>query len=169
MTAVRNNLAASRFEMYQDGTLAGFVQYTMHGSQIWMHYTQMAWHVEDPSISGVLIANAMLEAYRRRLAVMPFCPAVRRYVATHPLFVELIPAEHRERFAEEGPVRMTRVEALAEEELAPGRTVPLMLPGEDGVLWEPQPGRRRGRKARLRRAAAAAAAAAASVPAQRAS
>lgn len=48
---------------------------------------------------GSVLVRAALDAVRERgLPVLPFCPFVRRFVARHPEYVDLVPAGQRARF-----------------------------------------------------------------------
>ena len=47
-----------------------------------------------------LIRTALSDAHRRRLPVLPFCHQVRKRVFAHPVYLQLVPAEDRQRFRE---------------------------------------------------------------------
>lgn len=92
MPGIHNNLELSRFEIYNKGYLAGFVLYRMNNQEIWFLDTQML-EPENLQLTGVLIRSAVEEAYRRRLAVLPFCLTIREFMLTDPRYLALIPAQ----------------------------------------------------------------------------
>ncbi|WP_181035071.1 GNAT family N-acetyltransferase [Arthrobacter sp. B0490] len=94
----RDNALFSRFELYHDGILAGYVQYEMRGGQLLLLHA-----VVDPGFRGTglepaLMRAVFLDAHRRRLAVTPCCPEAQDFLADHPQFLSLIPARQRRRF-----------------------------------------------------------------------
>lgn len=46
MRTVQNNQLHSRIELYEDGTLAGFIQYRMQDRKIWLLHTLMSTPVQ---------------------------------------------------------------------------------------------------------------------------
>ena len=46
-----------------------------------------------------LIRTALTEARSDGLAVLPFCPFVRGYIAGHPEYLDLVPGDMRAKFA----------------------------------------------------------------------
>ncbi|MBG0740462.1 hypothetical protein IV500_13835 [Paeniglutamicibacter antarcticus] len=96
MQTIHNNLDLSRFEIYDDGRLAGCVFYRMNGQEIWFLNTQMLQH-DNPKLTTLLIRSTVEEASRRRLAVLPFCLAIRAFMRTDPRYLALIPAQQQAR------------------------------------------------------------------------
>ncbi len=96
MQTIHNNLDLSRFEIYDNGHFAGCVLYRMNGQEIWFLSTQML-QSENVKLTELLIRSTVEEAHRRRLAVLPFCPAIRAFMGTDPRYVALIPAQQRAR------------------------------------------------------------------------
>lgn len=95
---VRDNAAESRYEVYSGETLAGFAQYKLNPGRIAFVHTET-----DPEFSGRglarrLVAEALDDAHRRGLAVLPFCPYVKKVVSGSLSYRNLVPAEQRERF-----------------------------------------------------------------------
>lgn len=52
----------------------------------------------DGELGGKLVAHALDDVRARGLAVLPFCPFVNSYIEGHPEYLDLVPAEHREKF-----------------------------------------------------------------------
>lgn len=97
-TAVRDNMKLSRFELYVDGDNVGHLQYETRQGQIWLLHTTIEQRFKRSRLDTYFIGNVLENLHRRRLAVMPFCPAVRGYLTGHPEWTALIPAEERSRF-----------------------------------------------------------------------
>ncbi len=95
---VTDNPVLSRFELHVAGELAGFVDYRLHGQVINLIHTEV-----EPKFQGAgyatVLARASLDAARERhLAVLPTCPYIRSWIAKHPSYVDLVPAERRTDF-----------------------------------------------------------------------
>jgi uncharacterized protein len=99
MSTVRDNPAETRYEIYDGDQLAGFSEYRLTGSHIAFTHTQV-----DPAFGGRGLARRLVDeelddARRRGLAVLPFCPYVRKVIAQNPeQYLDLVPAEDRARF-----------------------------------------------------------------------
>jgi predicted GNAT family acetyltransferase len=98
-TSVRDNPAEHRYEIYDGDQLAGFSEYKLTAKKIAFTHTQI-----DPAYGGrglakQLVTRELDDARRRGLAVLPFCPYVRKVIAAHPeQYLDLVPASDRERF-----------------------------------------------------------------------
>ena len=99
MSAVRDNLAEHRYEIYDGDQLAGFSEYKLTESRIAFTHTEV-----DPAFGGRGLARQLVDgelddARRRGLAVLPFCPYVRKIIAERPdRYLDLVPASDRARF-----------------------------------------------------------------------
>ncbi|WP_051441537.1 GNAT family N-acetyltransferase [Arthrobacter sp. H14] len=98
MAIVQNDRAASRFKIYVDGSVAGYIRYEMHGRDIWFLNTELNRGFQGRGLDRILIRAALAEVHRRRLAVLPFCPLLRTIMATHNQYLQLIPQTQRARF-----------------------------------------------------------------------
>jgi uncharacterized protein len=87
-----------RFEITGDGTRAGLVAYRTAPGRITFTHTEIGDAFEGRGLGSTLIRAALDAARERGLAVRPVCPFVRSYIARHPDYVDLVPAEERERF-----------------------------------------------------------------------
>jgi predicted GNAT family acetyltransferase len=96
---VRDNPTEHRYEVHDGDQLAGFSEYKLTQHQIAFTHTQV-----DPAFNGrglarQLVTEELDDARRRGLAVLPFCPYVRKVIAAHPeQYLDLVPASDRERF-----------------------------------------------------------------------
>lgn len=99
MSAVRDNLSERRYEIYDDEQVLGFAQYRLTPGRIAFTHTLV-----DPAFSGrglahQLVDMALEDARRRGLAVLPFCPYVRKVIADNPeQYRDLVPEKERARF-----------------------------------------------------------------------
>ncbi|MFD8477783.1 GNAT family N-acetyltransferase [Kitasatospora sp. NPDC059673] len=96
---VTDNTEQSRFEISTDAGLAGFAEYQLRdGGRIAFVHT-----VIDPAFGGQglggKLARAVLDTARERgLGVLPYCPFIRGWIAKHPEYVDLVPADKRAKF-----------------------------------------------------------------------
>ncbi|WP_417215815.1 GNAT family N-acetyltransferase [Arthrobacter sp.] len=94
---VENNREQLQYQIFKAGELAGFVQYSMSGQEIWLRYTSMKRCFKSAVLVDILMRHVMMDAHASRLAVLPFCPALRTYIAEHTEFAPLVPAEWQDR------------------------------------------------------------------------
>lgn len=88
----------SRFEIEVDGERAGFAEYRLGAGRITFTHTEIDERFGGRGFAGELVTAALESARARGLAVIPVCPYVRRFLAKHPEYVELVPVGSRERF-----------------------------------------------------------------------
>jgi uncharacterized protein len=95
---VTDNPDKARFEIVADGELAGFAQYHLRDGVIAFTHTQTDDRFRGHGLAGRLV-QASLDATRaRHLAVLPYCPFVRSWIAAHREYADLIPDGRREQF-----------------------------------------------------------------------
>ena len=97
-TAVTDNRDEDRYEITDDGELAGFVQYHQRPGLIAFVHTEIDPRFEGRGLGSELARQALDDAAARELHVLPFCPFINGYIAKHPQYTGLVPAEYRERF-----------------------------------------------------------------------
>jgi uncharacterized protein len=95
---VRDNPDESRYEIRIDGELAGFTEYTLHGTQADFTHTQVDEGFTGRGLASELIRAALDDARQRGWQVMPYCRFVRAFIGKHPEYRDLVPAEQHERF-----------------------------------------------------------------------
>ena len=79
--------------------VAGFTEYHRRGGLIAFVHTEVAPEYEGKGLASRLIAGALDASRDQGLAVLPFCPFVRGYIAKHPgPYLELVPTGLREHF-----------------------------------------------------------------------
>lgn len=96
---VSDNPAVHRYEISDGDQVAGFSDYKLTQHKIAFTHTEV-----DPAFGGrglarQLVTEELDDARRRGLAVLPFCPYVRKVIAGDPdRFLELVPVKDRARF-----------------------------------------------------------------------
>lgn len=94
---VENNRANFRYQIFKAGELAGYVQYSMDGAEMWVLHTTIKRSFKSALLVDILIHDVLTDAHTSRLAVLPFCPAVRTFIAEHPEYTGLVPDEWQDR------------------------------------------------------------------------
>lgn len=89
---------AGRFEIRVDDAVAGYAEYRAEGSALALTHTVVESAYEGLGI-GSALAQGVLEVVRERgMQVLPYCPFIRGWIATHPGYVDMVPAADRSRF-----------------------------------------------------------------------
>ncbi|WP_224276173.1 GNAT family N-acetyltransferase [Streptomyces sp. LS1784] len=96
--SVTDNTAKSRFEIHDDGELAGFAEYHRSGNEIAFIHTGIDPRFEGRGLGSRLARTALDAAREHQLAVLPYCPFIRDWMIKHPEYTDLIPITHRTRF-----------------------------------------------------------------------
>ena len=91
--------AAHRFEVLVDGRLAGYAEYARRRTAVSFTHTVIAPEFEGRGLGSVLARRALDAVREEGLAVLPFCPFVRGWIARHEDYLDLVPADQRERFS----------------------------------------------------------------------
>jgi len=102
---VVDNQDRARFEILADGEIAGFVEYHLSDGEIALLHAETDRRFRDHGIAGRLVQFTLDSARERHLAVLPYCPFVRRWIADHPEYADLVPEDRRPHFGllREGP------------------------------------------------------------------
>ena len=99
MTIVRDNPEKSRYEIHDGEELAGFSEYKLTHGKIAFTHTEIDPAFNRRGLAQQLVTEELDDARRRGLAVLPFCPYVRKVIASHPeQHLDLVPPRDRERF-----------------------------------------------------------------------
>lgn len=89
----RDNAVSSRFELFHDGTIVGYVKYDMRAGRIRLLETVVGPAYQRAGLEPVLVREALLNIHRRRLAPVPYCPHAQAFLAENPQFRALIPVK----------------------------------------------------------------------------
>jgi predicted GNAT family acetyltransferase len=92
------NADESRYEITVDGTLAGYMEYSLHGDRADFLHTEVAEEFGGRGLASQLIRYALDDARRQNWQVVPYCPFVKAFIAKHDDYRELVPAGERARF-----------------------------------------------------------------------
>jgi predicted GNAT family acetyltransferase len=94
----------NHYEISADGEPAGFTEYAAPGSrnakpgEIAFLHTEIDPAFGGQGLGGKLIGFALDDARKQGLAVIPYCPFVRSYLAKHPEYADLVPPSRRAEF-----------------------------------------------------------------------
>ena len=92
---VRDAPERSRFEIDVDGSVVGFAAYRPKPGLLVFTHTEIDDAVEGRGLGSTLVRSALDTVRARGLAIRPDCPFVRAFVARHPEYLDLVPADHR--------------------------------------------------------------------------
>jgi predicted GNAT family acetyltransferase len=99
MSDVRNDHEAHRYEIVEDGVVAGFAEYlAVKGDRIVFTHTEIDPAFEGRGIGSALIGAALQDARDRGQRIVPICPFVATYVHRHPEFVPFLDERIRKAF-----------------------------------------------------------------------
>ncbi len=87
-----------RFEIRIGDQVAGFSVYRPEEGRYTFTHTEIDPAFEGRGLGSVLIKETLADMRRRGIAVLPLCPFVRRYISRHTEYLDLVPADERERF-----------------------------------------------------------------------
>ena len=87
-----------RFEILVDGDVAGFAEYRSGAGRRAFVHTVVDERYGGQGLGSKLVRGALDATRAEALAVEPFCPFVRSYIAGHDEYVDLVPPDRREAF-----------------------------------------------------------------------
>lgn len=89
----------SRFEIRIGTDLAGFAEYRRRPPLIAFTHTLIDPRFEGQGLAHRLVSTALSETRSAGLAVLPFCPYVRSFIAGHSdEYLDLVPGDLRDAF-----------------------------------------------------------------------
>ena len=95
---VTDNPEKVRFEVRADGEIAGFLDYRLGDGEIALLHAETDSRLRRRGIGGHLVRSSLDSARQRHLAVLPYCPFVRHWIAGHPEYADLVPEGRRPQF-----------------------------------------------------------------------
>jgi len=95
---VADNPDQAQYEIRADGEVAGFLQYHLRDGAIAFVHTEIDPRFRGHGVAGRLIRSSLDAARERHLAVLPYCPFVRGWIAEHPEYTDLVPDDKRAAF-----------------------------------------------------------------------
>jgi uncharacterized protein len=96
--AVADHPEQAQYEIRADGELAGVVKYHLRDGVIAFLHTETDPRFRGHGLAGRLVQASLDSARERHLAVLPYCPYVRRWIAEHPAYADLVPQDRRAEF-----------------------------------------------------------------------
>lgn len=103
MSTVRDNPTELRYEIYDSEQLGGFSAYELTQDTIAFTHTEVDPAFRGRGLARELVAEALDDARRRGLSVLPFCPYVRKVIAADPeQYLDLVRPQNRQRFELDG-------------------------------------------------------------------
>ena len=75
----------SRWEAEVDGRVVGVADYELRGSQLVFTHTVVEREVQGQGVATALVAEAVGDARRRGLDIVPQCSFVQVWMARHPV------------------------------------------------------------------------------------
>ena len=88
-----------RFEVLADGEVAGYADYQLSPGRILFTHTEIDEAYEGKGLGSVLVRHVLDDARERGLAVLPMCPFVRGWIGKHGDYLDLVPAEARQKYS----------------------------------------------------------------------
>jgi predicted GNAT family acetyltransferase len=98
LVAIKDNPAASRFEIWVGEELAGFTEYRAREDHYAFTHTEIGSAFEGQGLATRLVRYGLDQMRARGLAVHPYCPFTRTYIARHPEYLDLVPESRRSEF-----------------------------------------------------------------------
>jgi predicted GNAT family acetyltransferase len=95
---VIDNPDKARFEVLADGELAGFVLYHVRGKEIAFTHTETDDRFRGLGVASHLVRSVLDTARERHLAVLPYCPFVKKWITEHREYADLVPEDRRQQF-----------------------------------------------------------------------
>ena len=77
----------------------GLLRYQTRPGLVAMIHTEIAPEFGGHGLGGELVARGLDDARQQKLEVLPYCPFVRDFIASHPAYLDLVSAERRASFA----------------------------------------------------------------------
>ena len=97
MIEVRDRPAERRFVITVDGETAGIATYRLRGDVITFIHTEVSRPFGGRGLAARLAADALDDARRRGLRVVPSCPYIARYIQEHPAYQDLVTRDPSDR------------------------------------------------------------------------
>ena len=99
----RDNALFARFELFHDGTMAGYLHYEMRGGEVLLLNAVVDSRFPREAVEAALIESVLLNAHRRRLAVTPYGVQAREFLNAHPQYLGLLMPSQRVGFTRRAP------------------------------------------------------------------
>lgn len=88
--SVTENAERNRYELHEDGQLAGFLDYRASDAGRDFTHTEVDKEFGGRGLGTALVQAALDDARAKQLAVVPTCSLVKRFVGKHPDYLDVI-------------------------------------------------------------------------------
>ncbi len=93
----------NRYEITEDGEVAGFLTYRLTRDLIELVHTEVEADYEGHGLAGILVRAVLDDARARGLGVIPRCPYVAKFIDRHRgEYLHLVPEDRRAQFHLDG-------------------------------------------------------------------
>jgi predicted GNAT family acetyltransferase len=89
---VRNNEAASRYELVVDGDVVGIADYRVTGEAVVFPHTEIAPSRRGQGLGAVLVRAALDDVRPTGRSIIPRCWYVAQFIDAHPEYRDLVAA-----------------------------------------------------------------------------
>jgi uncharacterized protein len=89
MPAIRDNFPDNRFEMDTEGGVA-FARYRRDGDTLMILHTEVPRALEGRGLGSQLVTGVLDLVRSRNEKIVPLCGFVRRFIALHPDYADLV-------------------------------------------------------------------------------
>lgn len=97
--AVQDNPDRTRYELSEDGAVAGFLDYQLGTNVIALTHTEVGEQFGGRGLARTLVEETLADIRKRELSVLPTCSYVRKVIADDPdKWLDLVAADDREKF-----------------------------------------------------------------------
>ena len=96
--SVLDDRQASRFELHVDGEVLGYLVYERAGDVVSFLEVTTDLSRAGEGLGLLLVRRALDAVAAEGLSVLPVCPFVRDFIQRHPVYLDMVPAEDRQRF-----------------------------------------------------------------------
>lgn len=94
---IHHNLKQS-FDVYDNGTKTGFVQYEMRDGRVCFLLTELSDRFRRPGYTASILGEVLDDLHHRRMEILPYCPLIRDFVWHHPAYLDPVPHDQLSRF-----------------------------------------------------------------------
>ena len=87
---VVDNLPALRYELWQNGELAGWIDYTLRNDTLVLVHTEVHEHLRNKGLGSRLVRGTLDDLRANGRSMVPICPFITAFVRDNPEYRDLI-------------------------------------------------------------------------------
>jgi uncharacterized protein len=92
---VRESADGRRFELWEDGVIAGHADTLLAGGLLAVPHTEVSPERTGRGLAGELVRVVLDTARARGQQVLPQCPYVSEWISRNPQYLDLVPTSRR--------------------------------------------------------------------------